>query len=172
MNKGLKKATGDWINFMNAGDCFSSDSSLENYSKFFNNKYAIVFSDVMTVNEDKTKRYSKQNGLFKKQIFLNQMPHQATFFNAEKTQEMLYDTNFKVAADLALLVEIYLKYGSGAFKYIEQPLVHYALGGYSAQNYSTLVEERYQIISKLPFKFRLINKLNFYRQTIFNSKKI
>ena len=114
----------------------------------FNNKYAIVYSDVMIIDEDGKKSFSKQSGLFKKQLFLNQMPHQAIFFNAELTQNIPYDTTFRVAADLDLLVKIYLKYGLEAFKIVEQPLVHYALGGYSAQHYSTLVKERYQVILK------------------------
>ncbi len=169
MNKGIKKVTGEWFNFMNIGDRFSNKSSLRTFAENIKKDKAIVYSDTINFYKNGKEEYAKQEGLFKKRIFLNQMPHQATFFNTKKTASYLYDLSFKVAADLDLLTKIYLKYGISSFQHIEEGLVYYQLGGFSETHYDDLVKDRYNIIKKLPAKIRWINLINFHRQQMFKS---
>ena len=48
MNKGIRTAKGEWINFMNAGDLFYSKDTLEKvFSKSINDNIKVIYGDVM-----------------------------------------------------------------------------------------------------------------------------
>ena len=45
MNKGIDLATGDWINFMNAGDCFHDSDVITSFAGIENLQYDVLFGD-------------------------------------------------------------------------------------------------------------------------------
>lgn len=82
MNKGIDVATGEWLNFMNAGDSFYSNQTL---MEVFNNKnyelYNILYGDVETNygNFKIIHKAGKLENLYKSMQF----SHQSTFFNTK-----------------------------------------------------------------------------------------
>lgn len=57
MNKGINLATGEWINFMNAGDLFYNDSVLKNiFSDDSIIDYSVIYSDTMLFSKEKNIR--------------------------------------------------------------------------------------------------------------------
>lgn len=117
MNKGIKHATGEWINFMNSGDCFASTDTL---SKIMNTAVAssvkIIYGDVIKVfaeSCEEVKATSLKNMSYK-------MPfcHQSCIIHADIQRDFLYDTSFKIAADYNFFYLIWNKYGMDSFHYI------------------------------------------------------
>ena len=55
MNKGIKKSTGEWINFMNAGDLFNDNNVLTNFynKSLINDNVDFFYSDSVTEKGDK-----------------------------------------------------------------------------------------------------------------------
>lgn len=52
MNKGIKKATGEWLVMMNAGDCFANEKVLEEiFSKEIPGNISFLYSDVYSIKK-------------------------------------------------------------------------------------------------------------------------
>lgn len=170
MNKGMSKVTGDWFNFMNVGDGFSSNNSLSKLVKYLNvNKEGKVLActGIYEIDEEGNS-VEKMSKLFSMRYILKQLPHQGIFFKREICKDRPYCNSFKIAADLDLFVKLYFEYGKDAFLYIPEALVFYRLGGFSSKFVDLLIEERRRIIDRLPFLYRIINQLNFKRQRLLN----
>lgn len=84
LNKGIKMATGEWINCMNAGDCFASDDVLE---KVFEEAYPIeakfLYSDHY-VSKDGKRMLSRHDHMKRK------INHQCSIYRRELHNEYGY----------------------------------------------------------------------------------
>ena len=142
MNKGLQMATGDWVNFMNAGDSFYSKDIL---AKVFCQDYpdkSVIWGDTMLI------RNGIKQGIFKTTPFYNyKLPfhtgkgicHQSMFFRINKEKPLQYDLSFPISADFKLCYDIYKQ--GGSFLYIPFVISVFDTTGYSSSNrYTSLVE--------------------------------
>nr|WP_198001791.1 glycosyltransferase family 2 protein [Sulfurihydrogenibium yellowstonense] len=114
MNKGIDLVTGEWINFMNAGDKFFNDNTIffiyQNV-KSFDSNYDIVYGKAGVIDE-KRELVSIQ-GLNERESFRKlkkymSIPHQSTFYRLEFFKKIgKYDDNLKLAGDYEILLRNY-----------------------------------------------------------------
>ena len=151
---------------MNAGDYFSEKDSIFEFQKYLDDKYAIVYSDFFYLQENDRKMNFHQKGLFKYNFLLNTLNHQSIFFNAAKAKDIEYDPDFEIAADLDLILKVYLKCGKDEFFHIKDKcLITYRPGGISAKKKDVLLAERRKVIKKLPFPRNYLSLLyHYYRK--------
>lgn len=102
MNKGIKLSTGDFIIFMNSGDCFYDDFSFEDLcieieAKKLNNH--IIYGD----NILKIGNFYKHRKLNEKDNF---PCHQSVLVPRKILLETGFDTNYKICADYKLVSEL------------------------------------------------------------------
>lgn len=102
MNKGIKNSRGEWIVFMNGGDCFYDSKSLENI--FSRNCNAdIIFADgINNVYNNKHPLPVNKSGDVSLYKFFtgNSFCHQATFIKKELFKKVgYYDISYKIIAD-------------------------------------------------------------------------
>lgn len=142
MNKGIKAATGEWINFMNAGDEFHDIDVLSTITPQMKNA-DIVYGDTMLL-------YSIGKKL-KKPLPLSQITdrmvfgHQATFVRARYHKEHIFDTSFKSSADYKFLRDAFIH--GAKFQYIPVLIVNYdAEFGISATSYLRSQKEDARIL--------------------------
>lgn len=133
MNKGIEKATGDWILFMNAGDYFYSSSVV---SDFFNNnntydEYSVVYGDA----EFRLKNIayiSEASDIVDSNQYMP-FSHQAAFTRTSVAKVTKFDLEYKIAADTAFFLRL-VKEGH-QMKHIPKVVCSYnALEGLSADN--------------------------------------
>lgn len=141
MNKGIKVATGKWINFMNAGDRFYDEKTSE---RIFKEKYSdstkVIYGDVIE-SDGTNKRLIKAKSL---DNFNSNLPfcHQSSFL---KRENRYYDTNLRIAADYKLFRNIYSKYGKDTFIYLPFPMAIFEVTGISSVNKKLLREEYHKV---------------------------
>lgn len=126
MNKGIAKASGDYINFMNAGDRFYDEHVLEIVAEN-SGEYDVIYGDTM-IKYDFGELYKK--GLFfSSNDFCLPLGHQSTFVKTKIIRDG-FDTKYKIAADYNMLYNLY-KSGH-KFIYVDKPLSVYDMQGFSS----------------------------------------
>ena len=96
MNKGTKKATGNYLIFMNAGDTFHSDSVLQEINNL-NINTDIICGYTITNNNGNYTHQHKANLI--ELLMYSSLSHQGTFIKRELCLKYLYDIRYKTASD-------------------------------------------------------------------------
>ncbi len=133
MNKGIARANGEYVIFMNAGDEFASPDVLECLSKI---KADFIYSDAI---EDGFVKRSKHVSRIKNGMITH---HQAMVYRARILKNLRYDERYSLAADYKLTLEFIIL--SNCICYINLPLCIFEVGGLSQRN---VKDSRYQEIA-------------------------
>jgi len=130
MNKGIKLASGDWINFMNAGDTFFSVTTLVD---IFNNGVdasGVIYGNV-NIRYDGFSRIQAAGSPAKLWKGM-QFSHQSTFISLKYHRRKLFNSSSKIVADMEFF---YRAYSEGiAFIYKEIIVSTVIAGGLSDSN--------------------------------------
>jgi glycosyltransferase involved in cell wall biosynthesis len=149
MNKGIIKANGEYLLFLNSGDCLYNDLVL---MQFFNKK---SISDIIYGNVFWNPEISHHNGIFPDKLTfeyfkINSLPHQASFINKKLFEVVgLYDENYKIISDwLFFLLAIYRF--NCSYEHRNQIITTCDTQGLSFEedSWSKIVKEREEAVSK------------------------
>lgn len=132
MNKGIDRATGEWINFMNAGDCFVGTTVICDVVANCNKNTVAVYGDMFFVTNTQ-KKYFKSNAI---SFIKKNMPcsHQALFCRMKDVKELRFDTDYKIAADYNMLYHLFWKNGKDNIERLDFPIVLFDGTGLSSCN--------------------------------------
>ena len=123
MNKGIKKAQGDYIIFMNAGDMFANNQVLETIKSYTQSRPDFIYGDAIEDNHHKKARSHKRInwGMF--------THHQAMFYSREYLKYMRYRPEYKIAADYDLTMKFLRR--SEHITYVPTAICVFETGGIS-----------------------------------------
>jgi glycosyltransferase involved in cell wall biosynthesis len=110
MNKGIDLAHGDWINFMNAGDCFYSNETVSEFISINPDINCHYYGDNIYFTRDISWIFSA--GLHRKTDFLkhNAFSHQAVFYSLNQMRKAgKYDITLKISADFDITLRYFKK---------------------------------------------------------------
>ena len=154
MNKGLAVATGDYINFMNAGDRFTSPDVLYEVSLRLNTESTIVFGNWNIVTEGITLSRTPLNFNY----IRHQIPfcHQAGLYKTSYHKKHLFPAKYKLIGDYKIVYDAYNNHDI-KFQYIPICIADYdiTLGkSASIDSYKKSMYEKYDLwgIKKIFFK--------------------
>lgn len=129
MNKGLALASGEWINFLNGGDTFYNETTLETIFLDNISNSNFIYGDSINVREGfqkyitpvKLSRHSLKKSMG--------LCHQAVF--VRKAIAPMYDLSYKYKAEYNWVIDIIYKISPETVRYKAVPIVYYSLGGFS-----------------------------------------
>ncbi|MED7789177.1 glycosyltransferase family 2 protein [Francisella sp. 19X1-34] len=139
MNKGISLAKGQWLNFMNAGDCFYSNDVIERvFDQEVPQDIGVVYGN--TDIGHKILKYKPDLNL--KDMALGMMLcHQSTFYKLNDS--IKYNLKYNICADQDFTMQ-YFKLGKKS-KYLDIVISKYDLDGISSQNLNKILKEKFQI---------------------------
>jgi glycosyltransferase involved in cell wall biosynthesis len=177
MNKGLQKASGEYVLFLNSGDHFYNSKVLEQNHDLIDT-YDIIYFNQYVIG--KTKKFLKEypEKLSFAYFLKDNLPHQASFIKKELFEKVgLFDEDFKIISDWKFFIDSVCRFNV-SYKYVNKTLTTFYQDGISslAENNKVINEEKQKVLqsSYLPYMQDLENLLEY--MTVINnlrkSKKI
>lgn len=150
MNKGVKLATGEFIQFLNVSDVFVNSNTLYNVSKHLKMKATISLFGYLMDN----KKYQSNLSFWS---LLRGMPcHQAIFYKRQYLREFPFNVRFKYSADYHNLLNGIF---SNTFLVFDETVVVYDTNGISSnplvKNIIRMERLNAVFISNLPFFWKI-----------------
>lgn len=137
MNKGLQAVKGNYVLFMNSGDCFSDQSvvsKIVNYIKSSGYFPELVYGDYRESSvEGKSPIIPSRS--YKKIWYGAFASHQSIFYNCQflKEKGLKYDLSYQIAADYKLNLEV-VKYAKGNILQVPMCISDFDITGISNNN--------------------------------------
>jgi len=142
MNKGIVKAKGDYLLFLNSGDCLVNSGTLENTSTFLNNDYEIIVGKIQNVDFQIREPFIAMQHLYK-----SSLPHQASFISKKSFDKYgFYKESLKIASDWEFFLRVLVRENS-SFKILDLTISKMQEGGISSNKELSYLE-RDSIISQ------------------------
>ena len=123
MNKGIVHAEGEYLNFMNSGDCFACEETLEVvFSRFHTEDILYGYMPIGHINGKFFPSDAMKDKVCWYDLYYNTFPHQASFIRRILFDIVgLYDEELKVVADSRWFAMAILNYGA-TYKFLPYKL--------------------------------------------------
>jgi len=132
MNKGIKLAGGDYINFMNSGDVFTNRHVVTNVFKLSNDEDIIYGHTNRTLKDEIISQKIHPQELTYSYLIEKSINHQAMFVKTFWAKKNLFNENLKMIADWDFLFRAF--HQGANTKCVNFPVVNFDISGLSNLN--------------------------------------
>lgn len=157
MNKGLQRATGDYILFLNAGDVLASNDTLDEVCASVGDGEelpAVIYGDTDIVDSNynfiRHRRLTPPKKLTWRSFMRGMLVcHQAFYARRNIASNIPYDTRFHHSADVDWCIKV-LKEGKRRGlpnRRVHDVVAYFLAGGDSTQNHRNSLRERFRVMS-------------------------
>ena len=153
MNKGIKLASGKWINFMNAGDIFYDNDVVYNIFNLENefDSFSVVYGKTEFIYSHKREIIGQKNHKLYK---IMPSCHQSIFCKTDALKAHPFNLKYKYAADLDFFNHLHKKYCK--YKYVDIIVASYdAVYGVSSSNAYECQKEVLSILYPIKIQYYL-----------------
>lgn len=154
INKGILRATGDYIQILNSGDLLASDDAIERtMEELKKNDYPeLLYGNAVDVYEgERLSKHGPNIEYSLKTLYQSTYPHDSTFFKRELFSEErygLYDENLKIVSDWKWYL---IAIGLGNVKpvYVDFDVTLFDITGISSTHKDLDKKERRQVLEEV-----------------------
>ncbi len=149
MNKGIARARGRYLIFLNAGDAFADETVLARLALLTEGNPGVIYGQTQLVNKDREvvgMRHLRAPKRLTAASFLNGMVvcHQA--FVARRDLVPEYDLQYRLSADYDWCIKVLRKSTGNAYAGAK-PIISYLADGMTTQYHRASLWERFRIMS-------------------------
>lgn len=156
MNKGIDRATGDYLIFLNAGDVFSSEDTLEFVEGCVGEGEelpGVLYGDTDIVNMDghflRHRRLTPPKRLSWRSFMWGMLVcHQSFYARADIAKGIHYNLDYRFSADVDWCIRIMREAACRhlPLRNVNAVINNYLDGGMSVQNHKASLKERFQVM--------------------------
>lgn len=144
MNKGIVKATGDYLLFLNSGDTLIGEHALQTMINDGNDA-DLIYGDIIQQEEEVSRDIVFPDKLTFKFFFLNSLPHAATLIKRQLFSIVgNYNEQLKIVSDWLFFMLAINKHNC-SYKHVPVFIANFTLGGSSSQH-ERVNKEREQVL--------------------------
>ena len=148
MNKGIARARGQYLIFLNAGDAFASDTVLARLAMLTAGSPGVIYGQTQLVDADREvvgSRHLRAPKRLTVNSFLNGMVvcHQAFVVRRDLVPE--YDLKYKLSADYDWCIRVLKESTANAYAG-SAPIISYLADGMTTRHHRASLWERYRIM--------------------------
>lgn len=145
MNKGIKVAKGEYLQFLNSGDWIVDKKTLE---RCFSQRFTadVMYGDQYFVYPEGEKSSDFPTMLTFKFLLYDSLGHSATFIRRNLFELALYDESLRIVSDWAFFVKMMLS--NKEFVKVNEIVTYYDTTGISSTNNKLQTQEREYVIEK------------------------
>lgn len=148
MNKATDNAQGEWVLYLNAGDCFANSTVLSQVSKNANLENSdVIYGDVI-LEQGNLYMYKKAAPL---ETIRFGMPfcHQSVFVRKALLKASPFSLQYKILGDFLFFLQLY--YSEKNFEYLPMAISIYDINGISSDKYARQTE-KLKIYESMPIR--------------------
>ena len=146
MNKGIAYSSGNYLLFLNSGDCLHDKYVLE---RFCNEQYDVDIIAGISENMETGEPMKNFHSDIVHQLFYDSLNHQATFIKRELFDNYKYNEDNKIVSDWEFFLQAILIDGC-SFMYSDMVVANFDITGISNQSQWEIIQkqERKKVLEK------------------------
>ena len=158
MNKALRMATGDYLVYLNAGDIFPSENTLEMVADSVGEDEtlpAVLYGDTDIVDDEgrflRHRRLAPPKHLTWRSFRQGMLVcHQAFYARTDIARQNPYDLTYRFSADVDWCIRVMkeAERQNLALRYVNEVVCHYLDGGMTVKNHRASLKERFHIMCR------------------------
>lgn len=155
MNKGIEQASGEWINFMNAGDTFCDEKVIENILLNLQDKDPVdlIYGDAIEITPQKSRKKIIASVDLSELWKGAKFGHESLFTRASIIKKNKFDLSYRVSSDYDFIMKCFsLGY---TFKKINIDVLLFSPPGFSRDHWIKATLENWNIARKNKKEFKV-----------------